>query len=91
MFTFNDSFCPRLAAKARLHWDAVEGRYFLLFPEAALALGDTAPAILQLCNGEHTLGEIVSTLATQYGESPGVVEADVAAFVDELQGRGLLV
>jgi coenzyme PQQ biosynthesis protein PqqD len=53
---------PRLAARARLRWDRVDGRYLLLYPERGLALNESAAAILRLCDGSRTIDAIVTEL-----------------------------
>ena len=82
---------PRLAAHARLRWDAREGRYLLLSPERGLLLNATAAEILKLCTGEHTLAQIAERLAAGFPErTPADLAGEVAAFVDRIAARGLL-
>jgi len=82
---------PRLSPKARLRWDEVEKRYMLVFPEAALMLNETAPEILKLCDGEHTLEGIVNSLAQRFtGIDRKIIEEDVTSFLSRIKLRGLL-
>jgi coenzyme PQQ biosynthesis protein PqqD len=82
---------PRLSPKARLRWDKVEKRYMLVFPEAALLLNETAPEILKLCDGEHTVEGIVDSLAQRFaGTDRKVIEEDVMSFLMNIRARGLL-
>jgi pyrroloquinoline quinone biosynthesis protein D len=82
---------PRLSPKARLRWDRVEKRYMLVFPEAALLLNETAPEILKLCDGEHTVEGIVDALAQRFTAAERqAIEADVVSFLTRLRARGLL-
>lgn len=82
---------PALAAKARLRYDRVSGKYLLLYPERGLALNPTAASILKLCNGELTVDAIVERLQIEYGDRPGPeVRQDVLEFVEEMARRGLL-
>ena len=82
---------PRLSPRARLRWDEVEKRYMLVFPEAALMLNDTAPEILKLCDGEHTINGIVDALAQRFtGVERKVIEEDVTSFLARIRARGLL-
>ncbi len=84
-------WCPRLAPKARLRWDEVEKRYMLVFPEAALMLNKTAPEILKLCDGEHTVEGIVDSLAQRFTEvDRKIIEEDVMSFLARIKARGLL-
>ena len=85
------SWRPRLSPKARLRWDEVEKRYMLVFPEAALILNETAPEILRLCDGEHTIEGIIESLAQRFtGVDRKVIEEDVTSFLTRIKARGLL-
>jgi len=82
---------PRLSPRARLRWDEVEKRYMLVFPEAALMLNETAPEILKLCDGEHTVEGIVDALAQRFtGIDRKIIEEDVTSFLARIRARGLL-
>ena len=82
---------PCLSAKARLRWDKVEKRHMLVFPEAALLLNDSAAAILKLCDGEHTIEQIVDTLTQQFtGADRSQIVEEVEGLLAQLQTRGLL-
>ena len=82
---------PRLSPKARLRWDEVEKRYMLVFPEAALMLNETAPEILKLCDGQHTVEGIVDSLAQRFtGIDRKIIEEDVTSFLARIKARGLL-
>ena len=84
-------FRPRLAAKARLRWDAVEKKHMLVFPEAALMLNDSAAAILKLCDGERVVEQIVDALVEQFtGADRSVIANEVTVLLTRLQARGLL-
>jgi coenzyme PQQ biosynthesis protein PqqD len=82
---------PRLSPKARLRWDEVEKRFMLVFPEAALMLNETAPEILKLCDGEHTIEGIVDDLAGRFvGIDREAIKEDVTGFLTRIKRRGLL-
>ena len=76
------------AAGVRLHWSEVREQYWLLFPEAALALNSTAAAILAKCDGNHSLDEIVAALKQQYCD---VNVSDVENLLLSVVKRGLLI
>ena len=71
---------PKLWRLARLDFDPVRQRHVLLYPEGAVLLNDTGAAILELCNGARTVGEIVGILTERY-------QADVACDVTEYLAR----
>ena len=80
---------PRLHPKARLQRADVRGRDVLLYPEGLVALNPTGAEILGLCDGARSLADIVTTLQRRYGASG--LEQDVAAFLDGLAAKGLVL
>jgi pyrroloquinoline quinone biosynthesis protein D len=83
-----DGVVPRVAPKARLHWDEVRERHVLLYPEGLVALNETAAAILELCDGDRAVAQIVATLKLRY-RAEGI-ERDVAALLQGLAAKGLV-
>jgi pyrroloquinoline quinone biosynthesis protein D len=79
---------PRLAAKARMKWDAVRATHLLLFPEGVLVLNKTASEVLALCDGQRTVADIVKILAAQYASA--AVAADVQEILVKLAEKGLV-
>jgi pyrroloquinoline quinone biosynthesis protein D len=80
---------PRLMTGARLRYDDVRGEHVLLVPEGAVRLNPTAAEVLELCDGERSLDDIVGTLSARYeGADLG---ADVRELVDAMAQRGLVV
>ncbi len=63
-------------------------RHMLLYPEGMLALNPTAAEILGLCDGHHTVDEIVSVLSSKY-ESPDITR-DVQTLLAGLAAKGLV-
>ena len=82
---------PRLHTKARLQRDEVRGREVLLYPEGLVGLNPTGAEILGLCDGARSLADIVATLERRYGVTGGELERDVAAFLDGLAAKGLVL
>ena len=82
-----DTSKPRLAAKARLKWDAVREKRLLLFPEGVLVLNKTAHDVLALCDGQRAVAEIVKTLAAQYAVDANAIEADVKEILQKLSQK----
>lgn len=76
------------APGVRLHWSEVRQQYWLLFPEAALALNSTAAAILAKCDGDRSKDEIVAALAEQFRD---VNVSDVENLLLSVAKRGLLI
>lgn len=80
---------PRLHTKVRLQRDEVRGRDVLLYPEGLVGLNPTGAEILGLCDGVRSLAEIVAALEQRYGVTG--LDGDVAAFLDGLAAKGLVV
>jgi pyrroloquinoline quinone biosynthesis protein D len=78
---------PRLWKLARLDYDAVRQRHVLLYPEGAVLLNDTGAAILELCNGSRTVGDIVTILGERYHTD---VAADVTEYLEQMAERELV-
>jgi pyrroloquinoline quinone biosynthesis protein D len=80
---------PRLAAGARLLYDEVRGEHVLLVPEGLVRLNPTAAEVLELCDGERALDEIVSALSARYDGFD--LRDDVRELVDAMMQRGLVI
>jgi coenzyme PQQ biosynthesis protein PqqD len=81
---------PRLASRARLHFDRHAGQWLLLYPERGLALNETALAVVRLLDGEHTVDAIVGRLAADAGVTSARIDGEIRAFLDRLIDRRLL-
>jgi pyrroloquinoline quinone biosynthesis protein D len=81
--------CPRLVTGARLQYDEVREEHMLLIPEGVVRLNPTAAAVLELCDGERSVDDIVSTLSARYEGAE--VRDDVQGLVDGLSQKGLVV
>ena len=80
---------PRLVTGARLRYDEVREEHLLLVPEGAVRLNPTAVEVLELCDGERSVDQIVGVLSTRYDGAE--VGEDVRDLVDGMAERGLLV
>ena len=87
----DDAWRPRLASRARLKFDSIGQQEMLLFPEAALALNETAAAIVRLCDGARSINEIVDQLSKKYDNADrDALMREVADFLATIRARGLL-
>jgi pyrroloquinoline quinone biosynthesis protein D len=80
---------PRLVTGARLRYDEVREEHLLLIPEGAVRLNSTAAEVLELCDGERSLDDIVGALSARYEGAD--VRDDVLELVDAMAQRGLVV
>jgi pyrroloquinoline quinone biosynthesis protein D len=90
MKSIADDSVPRLARGCRV--STVEGQEdMLLVPEGALRLKGPGPFIVELCNGERTLRQIVEELKQRFDEADAsVIETEVVAFLARLRDRGAI-
>jgi pyrroloquinoline quinone biosynthesis protein D len=80
---------PRLATGARLQYDEVREEHLLLVPEGVVRLNATAAEVLELCDGERSLDDIVSALTARYDGAD--LGGDVRGLVEAMAAKGLVV
>jgi pyrroloquinoline quinone biosynthesis protein D len=78
---------PALWRLARLDFDAVRQQRVLLYPEGVVLLNNTGGAILELCDGQRSIGEIAGVLNEAYHCD---VTADVIEYLSGLVERDLV-
>jgi len=84
-----ESSQPRLANGVR--WTREGEERTLLFPEGALRLQGTGREILERCDGQHTVLQIVQELQATFGTSdPAKIRTDVFTFMERLQQKGVV-
>ena len=75
---------PKLAAGVRL--GDSQGQRVLLMPERALRLLGPSMEIVTLCDGKHTIAQIVTDLQKLYAKAdPKKVEEDILGYLQLLQ------
>jgi len=81
---------PSLAAGCR--WAAEEGEErTLLFPEGAIRLRGPGRDILERCDGQHTVQQIVNELQVRYrAADPTRIANDVGNFLQELHQKRIV-
>jgi coenzyme PQQ biosynthesis protein PqqD len=78
---------PALWRLARLQYDDVRQQTALLYPEGLLLLNESGTAILSLCDGNRSVGQIATELSAQAGQD---VLDDVVEYLEALIERGLV-
>ena len=81
---------PRLARGVRLQADRVRGGFNLLAPEHVLRVNASSVAVLDLCDGQRSLDQIVDQLATNYAIDRDRIERDARALLDDLVARRMV-
>jgi pyrroloquinoline quinone biosynthesis protein D len=80
---------PRLVTGARLRYDDVREEHQLLIPEGVVRLNASAAEVLELCDGERSLDDIVGALSDRYDGAD--LRDDVLELVGAMEQRGLVV
>jgi len=79
---------PQLRRGVRAGIDPLSGDKVLLFPEGVLFLNETAAAVIQECDGSHSVTEVVQAIGEVYDN---VALEDVITLLQELITQHLLV
>ena len=79
---------PRLARHVRLGFCPTRKKPILLLPETVVVLNGSGADILELCDGRHTVAEIVSELGARYQTVP---DGEVRRFLGRLAARRCVV
>lgn len=53
----------------RLQWEEAQQKFVILYPEGMVELNQSSAEILQLCDGEHKLPQIVAALEEKFATS----------------------
>lgn len=64
----------------RLQWEEAQQRHVILYPEGMVELNQSSAEILKLCDGAHTLEQIVDELERKF-ETTGL-SGDITAFLE---------
>lgn len=75
-----------LAMGYRMQWEEVQNCHVLLYPEGMVQLNETASLILQQCDGEKSIGDVISTLEQEFGEDD--LSADILEFFTAALAEG---
>jgi pyrroloquinoline quinone biosynthesis protein D len=87
--TLDPNSTPRLAAGVRL--GESNNQKVLLMPERALRLNGPSLEIVQLCDGQHTVAQIIADLQKLYSKAePQKVESDILGYLQLLQDQRAL-
>jgi pyrroloquinoline quinone biosynthesis protein D len=80
---------PRLAPGCR--WSTQGEQQVVLFPEGMIKVQGTGQSILELCDGQRTVQDIVAILSERYGTAdPVKIKEDVSSFLEALQQKRIV-
>jgi len=70
----------------RLQWEETQDCFVILFPEGMVQLSASAGEIMQLCDGDKTVADIIEQLTEKF---PGAdLSGDVIEFFTEAEDNG---
>ncbi|MFP5022086.1 pyrroloquinoline quinone biosynthesis peptide chaperone PqqD [Pseudonocardia phyllosphaerae] len=81
---------PRLGPHVRMRPDRASGGWVLLGPETVVVLNRTGHAVLERCDGERTVDDVVAELVALHGADPATVDEQVRGYLTRLAARNLV-
>src|SRR5204863_6620833 len=81
---------PVLPRHARLKFDETRKVWVILAPERVLAPDEIAVEVLQLCDGQRSVADLVDTLAAKYAAPRQAIATDIIAMLQDLADKGFL-
>jgi len=81
---------PRLAKRVRLQSDSARGKPVLLHQEVVVVLNDSGCEILRLCDGTHTVREIIQELENKYPTAKSNLSHEVLHYIEAISQKGLI-
>jgi pyrroloquinoline quinone biosynthesis protein D len=85
----SETSVPRLAAGCR--WGGSAEAPVVLFPEGAIRVEGTGRVILELCNGQFSVAEILQKLEQQFMLAPkDKIRTDVISFLEQLHAKRIV-
>jgi pyrroloquinoline quinone biosynthesis protein D len=61
-----DTSIFQFSKENRLQWEPAQNKHVILYPEGMVELNTTSAAILELCDGKHSLSDIVDELEKKF-------------------------
>lgn len=89
--TVTEASRPVLPRHAKLRFDETRQLWVILAPERVLVPDETAVEVLQLCDGERNVSEVVDVLAVKYAADRSAITTDVIAMLADLAEKGFLI
>jgi pyrroloquinoline quinone biosynthesis protein D len=81
---------PAMPPYIKMRHDAGRNRWLILAPERLSDPDDIAVAILKLCDGERSVGDIAVMMAKEYNAAPAEIEADIISMLQDLADKGVV-
>jgi len=81
---------PHLPRGVRLQRDEARGGFVLLAPERIVRADTVAAAVLERCDGQRTLHDIIDDLCATYRGERSRIEADVRRLLADLSAKKMV-
>ncbi|MBZ9655586.1 pyrroloquinoline quinone biosynthesis peptide chaperone PqqD [Phyllobacterium lublinensis] len=81
---------PVLKRHVRLQYDKVREAWALLSPERVFWPNEVSLDILRLCDGRHSVAQIIALLGDLYGADEAEIGEDVTSFLQEWSDKFLV-
>ncbi len=82
---------PILPRHVKLRFDKARDRWVILAPERVLVPDDISVEVLQLCDGQHSVADIVAILAAKYAADADLIQTDCLALLQDLADKAFLL
>ena len=80
------NFVPALAPTFRFQWEEAQDCFVILYPEGMVKLSQSAGVIMEHCDGNRNVDEIINILGEKF---PGVdLSNDVINFIKQAKDNG---
>ena len=87
MQSLSEHSIPKLKSLFRMQWEPAQNAHVLLYPEGMITLNDSASEILQLCDGQQDVSQLIVKLEAKFPEA-GSLKADILEFLEEARTNG---
>lgn len=81
---------PVLKRHVRLQYDKVRQAWALLSPERVFWPNEVSLDILRLCDGRHSVAQMIALLGDLYGADEAEIAGDVTGFLQEWSDKFLV-
>lgn len=82
---------PVLPRHVRLRFDATRERWVILAPERVLVPDEISVEVLQLCDGQRSIQDVVAVLAAKFAADPDLILTDCLTLLQDLADKGYLL
>lgn len=76
---------PKINPIFRMQFEKTQNNFVLLYPEGMIKLNESAATILQYCDGNRSLNDIINTLEQRFNEPE--LKKDVLAFIQQAYAK----